>query len=199
MHEHFHQLQDAQPGLLQETENLGLSHGDTSGMWMLNYPFPYEKTEVAEGFSHLRDLLLVALSENDGRQFAKLAKRYVRERNKFFAQLSPDDHKYFSFQLWKEGVARYIQIESAEAAAHYQPSVEFASLPDFESFASYAAHARKDTLDELKHADLAEWKRAAVYSFGGGECLLLDRMNPKWKDQYFKQMLSTDAYFQAAR
>ena len=31
----------------------------------------------------------------------------------------PDDRKYFSFQLWQEGVARYIQIKSAEAAADY--------------------------------------------------------------------------------
>ena len=196
MHEHFHQLQDAQPSLQQQTENLGLSNGDTSGMWMLNYPFPYEKPELVRTFSDLRDLLLRALNENDGRRFAKLASQYVRERKEFFAQLSSQDHKYFSFQLWKEGVARYIQVKSAEAAAQYQPTAEYAALPDFESFAAYAAHARKDTLDELKQADLAKWKRVVVYSFGASECLLLDRLNPKWKDRYFKSSLSTDSYFE---
>src|SRR5579864_9660806 len=40
MHEHFHQLQNAQTRYFAAVENLGLSHGDTTGMWMLNYPFP---------------------------------------------------------------------------------------------------------------------------------------------------------------
>ncbi|MGB9105202.1 MAG: hypothetical protein WCC59_10610 [Terriglobales bacterium] len=34
-----------------------------------------------------------------------------------------------------------------------------------------------------------------VYSFGGAEGLLLDRINPKWKDEYFKELLSTDRWF----
>jgi hypothetical protein len=61
MHEHFHQLQDSQPGLFQKIDELGLSHGDSSGMWMLNYPFPYEMPVVADNFAKLRDLLLTGL------------------------------------------------------------------------------------------------------------------------------------------
>lgn len=197
MHEPFHQLQNGRSGYFAAVEALGLSRGDTSGMWMLNYPFPYEKPEAVEGFAHLRDSLLMTLNAGDDKEFAKLAGRYVEERKKFFAQFSADDHKYFSFQLWNEGVARYIQIKSAEAAAPYQPSPEYAALADYESFAAYAGHARKDTLDELRQADLARWKRVVVYSFGGAEGLLLDRLNPGWKDQYFATMLSTDSYFDA--
>jgi hypothetical protein len=197
MHEHFHQLQNGRPGYFAATEALGLSHGDTSGMWMLNYPFPYENPEAVRGFAHLRDSLLMTLGTEDDKEFAKLAGHYVEERKKFFAQFSADDHKYFSFQLWNEGVARYIQVKSAEAAAQHQPTPEYAALPDYEPFPVYAAHARKDTLEELKQADLAKWKRIVVYSFGGAECLLLDRLNPGWKDQYFARMLSTDSYFEA--
>jgi len=40
MHEHFHQLQNGQPRYFQAVQDLGLSHGDNTGMWMLNYPFP---------------------------------------------------------------------------------------------------------------------------------------------------------------
>jgi hypothetical protein len=196
MHEHFHQLQWSQPGYYADVEGLGLSGGDKSGMWMLNYPFPYEKPEVANSFGDLRDLLLAAVAEKDGREFAKLAKRYVAERRKFLAQLSPDDHKYLGFQLWQEGIARYTQIRAAETAASYQPSKEYAALPDFEPFADYAARARKDTLDELRQADLATWKRLVFYSFGGTEGLLLDRLNPKWKEDYFRRGFSTDSYFE---
>jgi hypothetical protein len=195
MHEHFHQLQYSQAGYDKGVEGLGLSRGDQTGMWMLNYPFPYEKPEIVESFSHLRDLLLAAVTEKDDIAFAKLAEQYVGERKKFLAQLSPDDHKYFSFQLWQEGIARYTQIMAAEAAASYRPTAEFAALPDYEPFADDAARARKETLDELKHADLAKLKRLVFYSFGATEGLLLDRLNPKWRNEYFQRMFSTDSYF----
>jgi hypothetical protein len=196
MHEHFHQLQNAQPWYLQSVKELGLSHGDTTGMWMLEYPFPYEKPEMGLPFAKLRDLLLRAVTEPEKTKGETLSKQYIQERKKFFAQLSPDDRKYLNFQLWQEGIARYTQIKSAEAAVQHQPTAEYAALSDYEPFASYASKARDETLDELRRADLREWKRTVVYSFGAAEGLLLDRVNPKWKDEYFKHPLSMDAFFQ---
>ena len=196
MHEHFHQLQSAQPDYFQAVDALGLKHGDNTGMWMLNYPFPYEQPEVRDGFARLRDLLLAAVNEPETAKFAKLADQYIEARRKFFAQLSADDRKYFSFQLWQEGIARYTQIKAAEAAARYQPTPEYAALPDFESFADYAPKARAETLDELQQADLAKSKRNAVYPFGAVEGLLLDRLNPSWRDGYFKHPFSMDSFFE---
>lgn len=195
MHEHFHQLQWAQPGYYEEVEKLGLSHGDNTGMWMLNYPFPYEKADVAQEFSRVRQLLLAALNESDKNKFSNQAKQYVAERKNFFSLVSPDDRKYFEFQLWQEGIARYTQIKVAEAAIKYRPSEEFAALPDYTPFSDLAGKARADTLRELQDADLANWKRVVVYSFGGAQGLLLDRLDAKWKEEYFKHPLSTDALF----
>jgi len=129
-------------------------------------------------------------------KFAKLAEEYVGQRKSFFAQLSPDDHKYLAFQLWQEGIARYTQIKVAGSAAQYQPSPEYAALPDFESFGAYASHARKDTLDELRTADLAKSKREVVYAWGAAEGLLLDRLRPGWRDEYFSHPFSLDSYFE---
>jgi len=199
MHEHFHQLQYAQPGYYVAVKALGLDHGDTSGMWMLNYPFPYEKPEVAQAFRQLRDLLMRTLAEKEDAAFKKSAREYLDQRGKFFALVSADDRRYFSFQLWQEGIARYTEVKSAEAAAHLAASEGFAALADYEPFPSYAARARNKTLDELKQADLATWKRTVVYSFGAAEGLLLDRISPKWRDLYFTRMLSTDSYFEATR
>src|SRR5205814_5944274 len=56
MHEHFHQLQYGQPTYFKQLDALGLSRGDTSGMWALNYPFPYDNPKVALAFAKLRDL-----------------------------------------------------------------------------------------------------------------------------------------------
>lgn len=199
MHEHFHQLQWAQPGYLKAIDDLGLDRGDKTGMWMLNYPFPYEEPETAASFAHLRDTLLAALSEVDQQKFAPLAKAYLKERKQFFAQFLPGDRKYFSFQLWQEGVARYVQIKAAEAAADYQPSEAFAALPDYTPFSAYALTVRARTLDELKHIDMTDAKRETVYSFGAAECLLLDRLNPNWKAEYFQHLLTTEPLFPAAR
>ena len=196
MHEHFHQLQDAAPGYFQAVEGLGLSHGDESGMWMLEYPFPYKKPEVVQSFGRLRDALLVAVTETDPVKFRKDAEEYVAMRGKFFAQLSADDHKYLSFQLWQEGIARYTQIMAAEAAAKYEPTVAFAGLEDYEPFGSYAAKARAETLEELRKVDLVKAQRVAIYSFGAAEGMLLDRINPDWKKQYFTHLLSTDSLFE---
>jgi hypothetical protein len=185
MHEHFHQLQNPQADSYKRVEGLGLSHGDQNGKWMLNYPFPYEKPEIVEGFGRLRDLLLAAVSEKDDVAFAKLAKQYAAERKNVLARLSANDHKHFSFQIWQEGIARYTQIMAAEAAASYRPSEEYKALPDFESFVAYTARARRETLDELKQADLAKLKRIVFYSFGATEGLLLDRLDPKLEERTF--------------
>jgi hypothetical protein len=196
VHEHFHQLQDSYSGLNAAVEHLGLSRGDQTGMWMLNYPFPYESPEVAKSFAHLRGSLLQTVKEENPKEFKRKAADYVRERKSFFAHLSPEDQKYFAFQLWKEGIARYTQIKAAEAAASYQPTSEYKALADYESFADYAKRARGLTLEELSRADLAAWKRVVVYSFGAAEGLLLDRLNPNWKQHYFEHLLSTDALFE---
>ncbi len=195
MHEHFHQLQDGQPGYFEAVEQLGLSGGDRTGMWMLNYPFPYEGPEVVTSFSKLRDLLLKSLATSDPKDFRKIAAEYVVLRKKVLVQLSPNDRKYLSFQLWQEGIARYTQIKAAETAASYQPTVDYAALPDYEPFAAYAKRARIETLDELRKADIGKLRRVFVYSFGAAEGMLLDRLNPEWKTEYFKHPLSTDALF----
>ena len=195
MHEHFHQLQWAQPDYLKAIADLGLSKGDATGMWMLNYPFPYDNPEFAESFGYLRDSLLRALNEVDKQKFDQLSKQYLKDRKQFFAQLLPGDHKYFSFQLWQEGVARYTQVKSAEAAEGYQPSAAYTALSDFAPFSNYAVIVRSRTLDELKHIDITQSKREMFYSFGAAEALLLDRINPSWKDEYFKHLLTTDPLF----
>jgi hypothetical protein len=195
MHEHFHQLQDAKPGYWTAVNALGLSHGDQTGMWMLNYPFPYSKADIVQSFSELRDQLIVAVKETDKRGFQREARRYVAMRRNFFATLSSEDHRYLSFQLWQEGIARYTQIKAAEAAASYQPTMEYQTLADYQPFSEYAKQARTQTLDELQHIDIAKAERVAIYSFGAVEGLLLDRLYPDWKSAYFNHMLTTDGLF----
>lgn len=195
MHEHFHQLQDAQTGYSQAVAALGLSHGEQTGMWMLNYPFPYTNAAVVRTFAELRDQLLLTVGSPDGRKFRSASKRYLAMRRAFLAQLAPDDHKYLAFQLWQEGIARYTEIAAAESAAVYHPTEAYQRLPDYEPFSGAPAKLRSYTLQELRTVDLAKAGRVAVYSFGAVEGMLLDRLNPQWKREYFQHILTTDPLF----
>ena len=154
---------------------------------------------VWQELSPLLDEAMSHLGATDRKEFEKVAMENVGERKGVFRQLSAGDHRYFSFQLWKEGIARYTQIKAAEASARYRPTPEYAALPDYESFAAYAARARAETLKELRQADLAKMRRVFVYSFGAAEGLLLDRMNPGWKNEYFHRPLSTDYWFEGKK
>lgn len=196
MHEHFHQLQDAQPGYFEAVANLGLDGGDSTGMWMLNYAFPYADPQVVQGFGALRDQLLATVAASNGPRLSEAAAKYIAMRRRFFARLAPNDRKYLSFQLWQEGIARYTQIRAGEAAAGYQPTAEYRGLPDYESFAEYAPKMRAETLAELRSIDIAAAKRVIVYPFGGVEGLLLDRIHPAWRSNYFRHMLNTEPLFE---
>ena len=61
LHEHFHQLQEAQPGFYEKTAALGLARGDTTGMWMLNFPFAYDAAPVQAAYAAAAAALRQAL------------------------------------------------------------------------------------------------------------------------------------------
>ncbi len=200
LHEHFHQLQDSQPNSYAETEALNLSRGDQTGMWMLNYAFPYDSPEVQQQFLVLSRLLVEVLQAKNRSPFPTRLAAYLEARQQLKKILSPDDYKYFSFQLWKEGLARYTEYRMAKlAAAKYNPSKQFRTLKDFTSFEKVADQIMLAIMTELSTLRLADSKRVAFYPLGAGEGLLLDRANPKWQDRYFLDKFYVEKYFPLVR
>ena len=196
LHEHFHQLQDSHPNFYKDTEALNLSGGDKTGMWMLNYPFPYTSPNVARQFSVLCRLLVEALNADNKVQFENPLGAYLQARDALKKMLTADEYKYFSFQLWKEGIARYTEDRVAQwAATHYQPSREFRELKDFTTFASAAEQVRAGIIKELSTLKLEEYQRVAFYPIGAAEGLLLDRADPNWRRRYFAEKFDNDKYF----
>jgi hypothetical protein len=195
LHEHFHQLQDSQPNFYNDVNALNLAHGDQSGMWMLNYAFPYQRVEVQEQFAAISKLLAAAI-EAPKRERAEKVRGYLAARREFQGLLAPDDYKYLSFQFWKEGIARYTEYRLAElAAAHYRVSKEFRALPDYQSFAELAKSTRARIFRQLAVQKLGEAKREVVYSFGAAEGLLLDQINPGWRRRYFVEKFELSRFF----
>jgi hypothetical protein len=195
LHEHFHQLQDSQPRMYEDVDALNLARGETSGMWMLNYPFPYESADVVSQVTVLSRLLAAAIESGKPDFNARLA-AYLRARKELDGMLSANDYKYLSFQLWKEGIARYTEYHVAKlAAADYEPSKEFKDLKDYTPIQETADKLAKDIVTELRSLPLASYKRVAFYSLGAGEGLLLDRANPGWRQRYFVDRFFLEKYF----
>jgi hypothetical protein len=196
LHEHFHQFQYSRPRYYAAVDALGLARGDQTGMWMLNYPFPYTTPEVKDQFAVMGKALAGALAARRRTDFAEKLAAYVGEKKKFRSLLTSDDYKYFAFQGWQEGIARYTEYHVAGlAAADYRPTKEFEGLKDYTPFKDEAGAILSGIEKELASARLDQAKRTAFYAVGAAEGLLLDRACPGWRKQYFEERFSLDKHF----
>lgn len=187
LHEHFHQEQYSRPGYYDGVARLGLARGDTTGRWMLEYPFPYDSLPVQQAMRGLGRALhaVLGLGPNDR---ARTLSGIARARDALRTALAPDDYRYLEFQLWQEGVARYFEYAVARAAAELgSPSAEFASLPDHEPYVRAAERIRRDLMRELMALEPGRDRRVAFYALGAGLALLLEETRPDWKLDYVRQ------------
>ena len=196
LHEHFHQMQYAQPDYYPGVNALRLARGDQQGSWMLNFPFPYAKPELQAQFAVMCARLDEALAEEPGARSASAFRAYLDAKRVFRKLVSPDDYTYFSFQLWQEGIARYTEYRMGElASAGYEPSPAFAALPDFTSYAAASRAIRDRIHAQLAAAALGDGGRSAFYPVGAAEGILLDRINPSWRRQYSAARFTLDGFF----
>jgi hypothetical protein len=193
LHEHFHQLQMSRPGYFAAVDALHLSDGDQTGMWMLTYPFPYDSGSIQRHFAALAQVLLRTAFGDSGGPTADALRGYGAMRRLLRDDLAAADARYLDFQLWQEGVARYVEYAAARAAARrYAPSPAFAALPDFVSYADAARALREQLLRELRTVDLGFKKRVTFYPIGAARALLLERTSPGWKEAYFTRLFTLD-------
>ena len=183
LHEHFHQWQASLPGYYAGTAALGLSGGDTTGQWMLDYPFPYDVAPVQRAVRDLATTIHSALGASPAERAA--AGRLVQAARERLRRLLPaDDYRYLEFQLWQEGVPRFVELAAAEAAAALQPAAGFRALPDYGSYALLAAEKRRELERQLSELDLGGERRVAFYALGAGLGSLLRSSEPGWQDRY---------------
>lgn len=199
LHEHFHQLQDSQPNFYKDVNALNLARGDETGMWMLNYAFPYDRKDVQDQFATMSQLLEAAIQASKKTR-SRSVSNYLEAKRKFEDMLEPDDYKYLSFQFWKEGIARYTEYHAARvAAASYRPSKEFRALSDYRSLADVAKDLHQGILRDLRMQKLGVSKREVVYAFGAAEGLLLDQIRPRWRNRYFWEKFDLGKHFGSPR
>ncbi|MBS0296438.1 MAG: hypothetical protein JSR45_09010 [Proteobacteria bacterium] len=176
LHEHFHQFQDEQPGMYERQKALGLSDpSDRSGMWMLNYPFPYADAAVGDAYARASNALADAVEARGKPDFTAAFDRYLAARAAFQASVPERDWRYLEFELWKEGVARWTEV----ALGRRYPDPEVRKAADALDAAA---------LKQLRKPDLAAQQRELVYAYGAAEAALIDSCKPDWRKAYFDQL-----------
>ena len=181
LHEHFHQWQYSEPGYHAGVARLDLAHGDSTGQWMLDYAFPYDSAPVQQAVRRLASALGQALDAPT----AGALQAVVDARDRLRSRLSPADYRYFEFQLWQEGVARFIEYAVARAGAESgQSASAFRSLPDYQAYSRAAEGARRSLRRELDQLALGRQRRVAFYPLGAAMALLLEETRPGWKRAY---------------
>lgn len=184
LHEHFHQWQYSLPDYYRQTAELDLAAGDSSGMWMLNYPFPYDSRPVQAAAKDLGRVLSQALDAPE-RSRGRAIGAVLRARTALAKHLTAADMRYMEFQLWQEGVARFIEYRAAELASRsYRPGAAYRSLRGYTSYADVGKRNRIALRRELDRMDLGKNRRISFYSLGAAYALLLDSTHEGWKQKY---------------
>jgi hypothetical protein len=189
LHEHFHQWQTSQPKYYSSVAALDLSNGDESGMWMLNYPFPYDSSRIQQRVADLARALQSATAARLPAEQIAARNSVLRARAALKESLSEKDYRYLAFQLWQEGVARYTELAVARfAAERFKPSRRFRALPDYTTFSSAAAALSSEIQKGVADTRLGERKRVAVYPIGAAYALFLDWAAPNWRERYLTNL-----------
>jgi hypothetical protein len=172
LHEHFHQWQYSQPDYYPGVARLDLARGDTTGQWMLHYPFPYDSAPVRLAMRHLAKSLRRAMDAPAASRAERL-QAVIRARDTLRSILSTADYRYFEFQLWQEGVARFVEYAMARAAAA--------------SYDRAAEGVLSGIRRELDRLELEAQRRVAFYPIGAAMALLLEQSRPDWKRDYLRR------------
>lgn len=186
VHEHMHQMQDAVSDQYQRVLALGLDGGDQTGMWMLNYPFPYANPQTATAARSLADLALEALEEPDPVLFRANVDAYLGQRALFLASVSASDARYYEFQVWKEGVARWTELAVTRDSGATNPR-----------HANLAGQQAVRMRDDLAALDLPVSGRVAFYALGSAEAEMLERLDTNWRSAYWLSPFDLGGVFDA--
>ncbi len=173
LHEHFHQWQDSFPDIFTRMRDLDLAGDDTTGMWMLNYRFPYGSPGTIAAFAPAAEALSKAVAARGTPAFRAALSNYVSKRKALAAAVGERNWKYAELELWKEGVARWTEIQLGKK--YPDPAVR-----------ESAAALEKKSIDWLATHDIAKAGREFVYPYGTAEAMLLEACGPRWRTQYPK-------------
>ena len=119
--------------------------------------------------------------------------RVARARVALEKAIPADASRYLAFQMWREGIARYTELQFAKlGATDFTVSPELRAMTDFTTLAVEADALEREAMSGAT-AVLSRDRRTAFYPVGASVGLWLDRVRPAWRERYFTGPLSLDA------
>ena len=197
LHEHFHQYQYSHPDYYTAVDSLGLAGDDNTGMWMLNYKFPYDNKEVDKQYGVMMKAMKDVLGFFGTKEYEMMLLDFKNQRANFKKLLNEKDYAYFSFQNWQEGIADYTEMKLMELLQkdNYQFSDDVKKLNDYTPLDSFAVKYYNNKINLAQYEELNEDKRVCFYTSGSLEGLVLDKVNPDWHDLYFEKKFYMEGYY----
>ncbi len=195
----FHLLQ-MQRG--ESTKVMGLGAGTASSYtWELEFPFPFDDPDVGNAMM----LLGVSLYEfgiragelprSAQRSFQGATARAALENLRTVLTLKYGDDAYAFFRLrtWRDGVARYSGglvarlMAAAEERGLYEPVDGFDRLPEHKSYRRVWSDSFANQIWLIRTAQTdAERHLTSFDALGHGMAVMLDVVDPEWKQRYFE-------------
>ena len=170
LHEHFHQWQSQLPDYYRKVDALDLSNGDKTGAWMLDFAFPYDDVAVEAAFDTASGAMAEAIDTGSVEDFDT----YLAARRKFEIEAGEKNWRYWEFQMWQEGVARWTEMAIGGGASD-------------QNVRDAASNKKIKIMNALRNPDLKANRRVSVYAYGAGEAMLLDLHRPNWRRCYANQ------------
>lgn len=139
--------------------------------------------------------LAVALGARGSSSFDDDVKAFLAARAAFAKSVRAKDYRYFTFQCWQEGVARYTEIAVARLAADtHRQDAQFLSDAEAAALSQDADATYASVLQRLQTISLKDGARTNFYAVGAGEALLLDALHPGWRLGYLDPRMDLDVW-----
>lgn len=141
------------------------------------------------------ELLIEAIQTPNQADAATLAQQFLAQRQarREAVDLEAQLVNFERQQEWLEGLAKYIELASWQAAAErddYQPRPEMAADPDFKGYESYDRRWNQELSQAKRQA--GEQSVVRFYYTGLLQACLLDRLLPDWKTRAFEMDLALE-------
>lgn len=183
-HEAFHAFEgQAALAMLEAGENA--NH-------MYREKYPWDASQLQKDWSSEIDFLVKAVRSSAQADTLKLTRQFLAQRDQRRAAnaLTAGMISYERLWEWEEGLAKYAQVQmlrEASASSSYQPVAEIGLDDRFNAYTG----AEKFFNLELTNAKTAS-EQTRFYYTGMLQAMLLDRLMPEWKEQFFEEQMNLE-------
>lgn len=156
----------------------------------LSNDYPWYLAKNRAGWDKEAELLIKAFeSENDSEAYQYIREYIIaRDDRRRAADLTEEMIEYEKNREWLEGLAKYTELKIglvADETPDYDPASEIKELGDFNNYSKREKYFRNQ-LSEVQRA--AGRSGESRFYYGGMlQAMLLDRLNPDWKNEIFDE------------